>query len=129
MYGLKGESVNPYLKAKYITTLNHCSKYNDGWGTIGAGIYKQCTEKFGVNLEIDYTKTTNIVKENYLEGCLDARFALAENCALKIGYAFQLSDSQHSFKSEDYLYEWLDDKTNFKSKSRNRIFATLSFAF
>lgn len=134
MYGIKGSSFDPYFKVKYNTTLNHCSKYNDGWGTIGAGIYRQCNENFGFNLGIDYTITTNIVKEKYLEGCFDVRYSIANNCALKLGYAFQLSDSQHSFDGVDYLdaevvADLYDDKVNFKSKSRNRFFATLTYAF
>lgn len=116
-YGKKLDWADPYISGTYTNTLNNGSN-NDGFGTIEAGVYKQINDKLGFNAGVGCFLYTDVSKEKYWGGQVDLRYAFTEKTALKLGYSFQLSDSQHKI-----------NEISHKTKSLNGFFANLIFVF
>lgn len=121
-------AVDPYVKVGYTD-----GNESNGIGSAAVGVYKQFNDKFGINIGVNYTQCTDESKEKYMEGLVDLRYAFTSNCALKVGYGFQIFDKQRKydyFGAEGLLGLTEDDvKFSLKTKSRNRFFANLMFAF
>lgn len=124
-------AVDPYVKIRYTD-----GNESNGVGSATLGVYKQVNDKFGVNIGVNYSQWTDDSKEKYMEGLVDLRYAFTKNCALKIGYGFQIFDKQRKYDyagltdfAKAFGYTEDDVKFSLKTKSRNRFFANLMFAF